>query len=347
MPTFLARRYGRSGEQVSTAEKVIGAGILLVLAALGVTVVRALTVRTEGGSEPALAMAAAEPGEKPAHAGKPDPFDLPKLDQAGWTGPSGVQWFSRETVHEKINGRDGLYKAYEMTGLTFGTYRYAGDDDRYVDVYAYDMGETLNAFGCYKAEFAEGMPAIKTGRGGYRAEQSLFFWKGTYYVQLIAGDTVVEADAAILSGLAEQIAAKIDDDGGSLWADAVLPKANRRPDSLGYELNNAFSLNFLRGVFKADYTDGDAQVTMFLHRAPSPAAARKLLDQYADYLAKYGKVVSREDSAGGQTLVGEAVEMYDVVFCKGPYLGGVNGADDVKLARKHGLAFRDGLKAGS
>ncbi|MBN1344044.1 MAG: hypothetical protein JXQ73_15270 [Phycisphaerae bacterium] len=344
MPTFLARRYGRSRDEVSKTERLIGAVVLVVLVGLGGAVVRALTVRNEGAREIALAPAG-ETIEKAAQPASGQKLDLPRLDKGGWTCPTGVEWYSLETVHKKINGRVGLYEAYEMTGMTFGTYKHPAHEDRYVDVYDYDMGETLNAFGCYKAEFAEDMPAIKIGRGGYRAEKSLFLWKGRHYVQLVAGDSVQDADVPILTELAEQIAAKITDDGKPLWGDALLPKANRKPESLGFELRNALSLDFLRGIFRAEYAEGQAEYSLFIHRAKSPEAARALLDQYAAYLGKHGKISSRQDSPGGRTIVGEVMDVHDYVFCKGPYFGGVSGAEDAKLAAKHGPAFRDGLKA--
>jgi len=344
MPTFFARRYGRPGESVSATEKVIGAGVLLALVALGVTAVRALTVRLDlAESTERLAAIDSSGADRPSTTGH-TPFALPGLSGAGWSGPLDVQAFTPKTVHEKINGRDGLYLAYGIAGMTFGTYKHGADDDRYVDVYVYDMGETLNAFGCYKAEFAEDMPAIRTGRGGYRAETSLFYWKGSHYVQFIAGDTVTEQDVAIFDKLAEKMADQITDDGAVLWGDDLLPKANRKPGSLAYDRENGLSLDFLNGVFRATYTDGDAETVLFVVCTKSPEQANGLLDQYAAYLGKHGKIHDRSDTQGGRTVAGEVLEMYDVVFCKGPYLGGVNGADDMKLARKHAEAFREALK---
>ncbi len=350
MPTFFARRYGRSREQVSKTEKAIGAVVLVVLAGLGVAFGRALTVRTEGVGQIDASTAAESPaGRLPDTGGGAksvayQAFDLPKLAKDGWAGPADVQSFTPDNVHEKINGRASLYIDYGLVGMTFGTYRHGKNEDRYVDVYVYHQGETLNAFGCYKAEFAEGMPAIKTGRGGYRAEQSLFFWKGAQYVQLMTGDAVTDADADVLAGLAEQIAARISDNGAPLWGDQILPEAGRSPSGLGYERVNGFSLDFLREIFRSDYRDGDKVYTLFIHRAASPEAARALLEKYAAYLTKHGKLISRQDSPQGQTITGEALEMFDVVFCKGPLVGGVNGAEDLKVAQKHAVAFRDELQ---
>jgi hypothetical protein len=347
MSALVSKRRARPAEQISVAEKVVGAVILLFLAGLGGVVVFALTFH---GEAERTAVATAEGTSKPAgHAGEQaaagyKPFELPKLNKAGWTGPEQVQSFSPETVHQKIDGRDGLYLAYGIVGMTFGTYKFTGNQERYVDVYVYDMGRSFNAFGSYKAEYAEGMPATKIGRGGYQAERSLFYWKGGDYVQLIAGDGVTKEDDPILLDLARQIGAQIPDDATPLWGDDVLPKTGRKPNSLGYERINAFSLDFLKDVFRADYTDGSSQYAMFIHRAASAEAARKVLDEYAAYLGKHGKVLSRQETQGGQTLVGEATGMFDVVFCKGPYVGGVNGAERRELAEKKAAAFREGLK---
>ncbi len=263
---------------------------------------------------------------------------------AGWSGPHGKEWYDLETVHKKINGRVGLYENYEMDSMTFCTYKHPCDDDRYIDTYVYDLGKPLNAFGCFKAEFAPGMPAAKVGREGYRADQSLFFWKGPYYVQLVAGGSVGEADAKVVDHLAQQIADRIDDQGKPLWGDEILPKKNRRPQSLGYEVKNAFSLEFLKDVFRADYEEGEHQYAMFIHRASSPEVARATVEAYGKYLTKHGKILAKEDSPGGYTLVGEALDMFDYVFCKGTYLGGVNGSDTLELAKERGKPFRDSLK---
>jgi hypothetical protein len=349
MSSFFSRKCGRPQEEVTTTEKVVGVAILLALAALCGAVVVALTVHGEGEKPVAVASAASKPAgpavePPPAAAVQAKAFALPGLDRNGWAGPDQVQTFTGETVHQKINGRDGIYLAYGIVTMTFGTYKRSGQEDRYVDAFVYDMGRTLNAFGCYRAEYAEGMPAAQVGRAGYRAERSLFFWKGGCYVQLVAGDGVAKDDDPLITDLAQQIAARIPDDGAGLWGDELLPKAGRKPGALGYERVNAFSLDFLRDVFRADYTDGKATYTLFVHRAPSAEAARQVLDQYAAYLGRHGKVLSRQDSPGGQTLVGEATGMFDVVFCKGSTVGGVNGADDRKLAERQGMAFRDTLK---
>jgi len=344
MANLPSRRCLRPGDQVSTIEKLIGGVILLVLVALGGAL--AASFLMHGGTDrPTPAASATSRSAEPVTASTAaKAFDLPRLDVSGWTGPHQVQTYTPETVHQKINGRDGLYLAFGIVGMTFGNYKHSGREDRYVDVYVYDMGGVFNAFGCYRTEYAENMPAVALGRGGYRAERSVFYWKGHSYVQLVAGDGVTPEDDPHIAGLASQIAAGITDDGLALWGDDVLPKTNRKPNGLGYERINAFSLDFLGDVFRADYVEGQAQYAMFIHRAADAQAARRVLDQYATYLSKHGKVVSREDSPGGQTMVGEATGMYDVIFCKDRYLGGVNGAENQALARQRAAAFRDGLK---
>ncbi len=354
MPTFFRRRYGRPADRVSGLERTIAVVIVIALIGLGAAVGRALTVRVESDALQAFALANEQgaSGAAPVSAAnkadasgdKPyQPFALPELDQSGWTGPHSKQSFSPERVHEKINGRDGLYLDYGLVGMTFATYKHPKSDDHYVDVYVYDMGDPLNAFGCYKAEFARGMPDAKIGRGSYKAEHSIFYWKGDCYVQLMAGDALSESDDKVVRQLAERIASKINDDGTELWGDKLLPKANRVPESLGYERKNGFSLDFLRKVFRADYEDGEQMVTLFIHKAASPEAAQATLARYAAYLKKHGKILSEEETPGGKTIVGEVLDLFDVVFCKGAYLGGANGAESAESAKKHAVTFRESL----
>ena len=71
-------------------------------------------------------------------------------------------------------------------GLTCVSLVNARDSKQFIDVYLYDMGQPAQAFGVFSVERTEGLPAVPLGREGYRAEASYFFWKGRYYVQVLA-----------------------------------------------------------------------------------------------------------------------------------------------------------------
>ena len=264
---------------------------------------------------------------------------LPPPEDADWTGPDGVRIFGPANLYEKINGRAGLYFSFGFVKLMFGTYRHAKQPDQYVDCYVYDMGELENAFGMFKVEQGGEVEPVQMGREGYAAEDSIFFWKGSCYVQLLAPQSG-EAYSRFVPALAKAAAELIEDDGRKLWADALLPQEDRIDRSFAYVRADAFSLDFLKNVYTAEYQAGEATWTLFVHRASDDRQPRDMLSKYADYLGKYGKVESRSEDY----LVGQVSGYYDAVFAVGQYFAGLNGCADRTIAESRAGALRQALQ---
>ncbi|MFQ6048268.1 MAG: DUF6599 family protein, partial [Phycisphaerae bacterium] len=294
-----------------------------------------------------VALAGERPTTLPAAATTEVPAGhalLPVVGQPRWRPPAQIRVFGPANLYEKIDGRAALYHSFGFVRLTFATYRHASRPQLYVDCYLYDMGQPENAFGIFKAEQPDQAEPAEVGRQGYRAASSIFFWKGSYYVQLLTAGTE-RAYERFVPALAEAIAARIDDDGSKLWADAILPDRDRVPGSFTFQKSDAFNLEFLTRLYMAEYSAGGQTWTTFVHRAASPAAAQALLGQYADYLERYGKLLDRQRRSDGQMVAGQVGGYYDVVFCKGRYFGGINGATAEALARRRALAFMSYLRS--
>lgn len=347
MPTFFARRYLRG--QVGWREKAVGALILVILGCI-VVVFAAVSMRHEPAlfdlaegtvrGEPGVARPMTPASDAPAQVAsgpRDDESPFPPIELPGWQVPDNVRLFDATNLWQKIDGRADLYLAYDMSTLTFGTYR--GDNGPALDVYWYDMTEVDNAFGIYQSEYGGHPEAVDVGRSGYRAGSGVFFWKGAHYVRVEAADQTPELSVAARA-VAAALAAAIPDDGQPLWADALLPQVNRLPDSFEYHGSDAFGMDFLSAVFSADYQTNGERYGLFVHRAASPDAAATTLAQYARFFEEYGKVLNRGGGEEPGLLVGESGGVIDAVFVSGPYLGGVNGVEDVELASRQAEAFR-------
>ncbi len=341
MPTFFKRKYKR--RYVPVAEVVIGGLIFTLLVAVGVAIV----VTTRGKhhplfelSEEAKADFAKRTTAAPTRLAA-TPRRLPPIDEPGWEPPNEPQVFTQENLYEKIDGRDEKYIAFRVVRLVFGSYqRTAGDG--YADVYWYDMGHPFNAFGIYKAELGQQGRPVDIGREGYVAGSSVFFWKGASYVQVMPSDEdPLYKNVAIK--IARAIAEAVSDDGQSLWADDLLPHKNRVKGSLAFEATSVFSLDFLNDVFTAEYEAEGMRSKLFAHRAKSQTEAKRLLDAYASFFEKYGKVLSRRTAEGYELIIGDASGVVDVVFAKGRYLGGVSGAEDARFAAAQAEEFARSL----
>lgn len=284
-------------------------------------------------------VASTRPAEAPT-ARRPEHF--PEMAGAGLTAPDDVKHFDKETLYEKIDGKAGMFIGYLFVDLGFGTYQKA-DKGWAFDVYLYDMGEPVNAFGVYRLERSAEATVRPLGREGYSSGASVFFWKGKYYVNVLGPPD--QADAA---GAAEQIAAAIEktigDDGKPFWAESVFPAANQKKGSLAYKATDGLGYSFLRGLFLAEYAvDGGKTYQLFIHRAADAAAAKALFEQYVEAVKKYNKIVSRKPSKGGEMLVSESLGVFEAGFYKGALFAGVTESADAALAERQAAAFCEGL----
>jgi hypothetical protein len=338
MATFFARRYMRRPEGVGIVERSLGAIIVLLLA--GVVTVYVRQVITDKGYLFEVEEAAyRDPQEQ---AASPNPFPDPVVTD--WCVPREVSRFTPENLYQKINGRADTYLQFHVVGLTFGTYYHRTAPDGLIDVYWYDMGRPVNAFGIYRSEASPEAAAVPIGNDAYATGGAVFFWKGTSYVQVLP-TRFDESDARVSLAIAERLATAIEDTGEDMWALSVLPQSGRIAGSFSYIAKDAFSLDFLSEVFTADYEVDGKRITLFIHRAADEASAAALLDRYVLFFEEYGKVIWTEPDASRRIVAGDVSGMIDVVFAKGRYLGGATGAKDAAVGRKAATTFYDELVA--
>ncbi len=292
---------------------------------------------------PVAATTADQASQKPAVAPAAATALLPSVPGGAWSAPQQISTYNPGNLWEKIDGRAEQYLAFEFERLIFGTYRLAADPGSAVDCYIYEMRDPLKAYGIYQAERSGHPQELKVGKEGYRGKGTIFFIKGKAYVQLIAAEDAKVADEQTLQ-LAEAIAGSIKDEGGGNWAEDVLPKQDLVAGSFSYQPKNAFNLDFLNDVFAAEYEAGDVHMVLFVHRAENAAAAKKLFEEYAEYVPKQGKVVEKAESAGGETLIADFGGEYDIIFYKGSYFAGANAASSLPAAKKRIGELRDALK---
>ena len=71
-------------------------------------------------------------------------------------------------------------------GMAYADYHPTGDDSADVQVYIFEMGNTLKALGKYAAEKPEELKLLPIGSEGYAAAGSTIFDSGPYYTQVVA-----------------------------------------------------------------------------------------------------------------------------------------------------------------
>lgn len=151
--------------------------------------------------------------------------------------PDGV--YDGSTLFEYINGGAEVYKWLGLKLVLARKYTAKGKPDLIVDIF--DMGAPDNAFGAYHNDTREGKSAA-IGAESEMGEASLAFWKGSFFVSIIAFDSGPEVTTAIRQ-LGTHIAKRITEGSPAPALLSVLPKdviaSNRFHFFHGHESLNA------------------------------------------------------------------------------------------------------------
>ncbi len=302
---------------------------------------RALAERAAGRAGPTATSPTAEVVTAPPAAGQ---ARFPAIEGGDIAAPVSTERYA-ENLYEKIDGKEGLFRAFEVVDLRFGQY-FDRRGNRSFDVYIFDMAEPANALGIYMTERSGAVEKLEVGRSGYVSGSGAFFWKGRYYVNVLGpGDGGPDA-LAISRTIAAAVAGTIADDGRPFWVEDVLPTGDRVPDSLRYQASSALGYEFLNRVFLADYLAGQRRFQAFVTRCGGSQEAAEVFERFAAAVARYDTLLERRaDEGGGERLVGESLGVFTVVFRKGPCVGGIVECEDRALAEERAAALAARLSA--
>ena len=230
----------RRARRPSPRERVVGFGLFVLLAA-------AMGLFLLAGARPGPAPSAPPPGSAPAPA---DADPLPLRSPGGWVRGE-IETYDPDTLFEKIDGKADAYLAYDVVGLTFASYADPAAPDDYVDVYLYDMGEPMNAYGMYRAERTGAEAPVPLGEEGCAPGGAVFARKGTIYQQVLPGSDAAAAEAfAVARRAADAIAPADPAPADPDW----FPAEGRTV--IRYELRDCLMIPSLAGAHLAVYADG-------------------------------------------------------------------------------------------
>jgi len=287
--------------------------------------------------------------------------DLPP----GWTvgkdmgseGHGHLETFNADNLFEKIDGRAESFIQYDVRGMAYTYYHPTGDDSGEVQLYIFEMGNSLKALGKYGSEKPDGVTAIPLGVEGYTTAGSTFFYAGPYYIQFVSNKDE-EKYAAFALELAKRIAASLKPapsvaGAGGATSEAATPESifsllppGPQRSSPKYVSQDVFGYSFLSDVFMADYQESDKGWQGFLRPYPSPAEAKAVFEKYVDSAKQDGATVKMIEAEGADQMVETSnVGLIDVIFLKGNAVGGANGATDAARAEMFAKTFVKSLPA--
>lgn len=257
---------------------------------------------------------------------------LEDLAPEGWEANGPVERYVVKNMYDKINGRSELFMSYGVTGMTFVTLSDKADDDRYIDIFLYDMTTAPGAFGVFSVERWPGNDLMTIGREGYRTGNDVFFWKGRYYACLVGSDdTIAETQNAV----ARKLEARLEDTGEQPWGLSVLPSDQQLPETVQYFQVDALSLAFLTDTYTAEYDWAEESVKVFVSRQASPEKAEAAHAEYVKYMREYGEALEKKDFKGFLVTSADMGGGYvDTIFYRGNYVAGVTAVPDRATAEQ-------------
>lgn len=119
--------------------------------------------------------------------------ELP-AEVSGWKRSGEDRVFDRETLYAHIDGGAELFLTYDFRRVLVRRYEHPTLPSILVEVY--DMGSSAEAFGIFSCE--RGEEEFPLGQGADFGGGQLRFWKGRYFVSLIALGRGNAADKAML-----------------------------------------------------------------------------------------------------------------------------------------------------
>jgi hypothetical protein len=250
---------------------------------------------------------------------------LSGLVPQGWQRLGTVERYSADDLYVKINGRAEQYVAYDVLELTCVSM--AAADGEFIDVFVYDMGTPLNAFGIFSVERAPQRQELSLGNEGYQVAASCFYYQGPFYAQVMASADRQDLKAAALQA-GHQLAAALPRSRAQLWGATGLPEQDRLAGSLQYLKRDALSLSFLTNAFTATFQRGGEELSAFLAQHDDVARAGVTLAAYEEYLGTYGQIIERRAVKDGVIVIGDLGGVFDAVFQRGELVGGVAMASD-------------------
>jgi hypothetical protein len=284
-----------------------------------------------------VAQAAAPAASVPAASNPPaDALTLPGTDLEP-IGPMEV--YDPDNLYEKINGQAEGYLEYKFEKLRVQSFGSGGQP--IMDIYDYDMGRPINAFGIFALQRNAGADGVPFTEDGYREASGVFFQKGRHYIQIQALDTGEKVIAA-MDAASRALYDALPEELGALGGKARLPKAGQRPGSIEYNISDAFGIPGLTDVFQARYLFEGKDQTFFVMTPEEAETATKAFETFKKFAGQFGTIAEDTKIGDADVFVAESFGQYRVVYRRDAELGGVIDADDRDSARKFVEAYLAG-----
>jgi hypothetical protein len=113
-------------------------------------------------------------------------LDLPTGWSVGKSGDRHIETFNADNLYEKIDGRAESFIQYSVKGMAYAFYHPTGDPTNELQLYIFEMADSLKALGKYGSEKPDDAKVVSIGTEGYTSAGSTLFYSGRYYTQIVS-----------------------------------------------------------------------------------------------------------------------------------------------------------------
>ena len=148
-----------------------------------------------------------------------------------WSKSPDVAVYDGDSLYTYINGSAELYISYQFINLISQPYVNTEGDEIKIDIF--DMGVPQNAYGVFSHSLEMVDDFVNSGIESEYGGGLLTFWKGRYYVSILAYPET-ESRKRLVQQLAREIAEQIDEQSVKPQIVSLLPEDMIQPNSIRY-----------------------------------------------------------------------------------------------------------------
>jgi hypothetical protein len=181
-------------------------------------------------------------------------------DLSGYKKITNYPVYTPDNLWDFINGAADNYLSYGFEDLHVAEYK-KGKNAIKLEIYKHK--DNVRAFGIYSTERSPSFNFIKIGAQGYKADGSLNFLKGKYYVK-IRTYSKSEKTLQALESLALKVSDMLEGDSELPAVLSEFPAEGKKKNEEIYIQESVLGHEFLKGAYKAYYEAGGLNFSIFI-----------------------------------------------------------------------------------
>ena len=258
--------------------------------------------------------------------GAPSMRDLMPTSVDGWKAVAKDGLYDRRTLYDYIDGGAEVYLSYDLREVAARRYTKPGQSPITLDMF--DMGSFQDAYGIFSFERESG--SVGVGQDSEYAAGCLRFWKGRYFVSILA-DRETSASRKAVMDLGKVVAAGIKTAGtrpkmlAGLPTDNLFPVETRffhRKSGLDHQFyladDNILKLGTDTNVIMARYKVANAKARLLVVEYPDSNRAE---EAFGTFIASYAPNAQPPDfviARDGRWMVARHTDRFVIVVFESP-----------------------------